>query len=125
MRFLLMIVCSILSGIFAGMGMGGGTVLIPMLSIFFGVSQILCQSTNVICFIVLAVICMIIYIKKGLVKFNMVLCVSLPAMAVALFASFFAVRIKSQILEILFSSFIILIGIIMFIQSIKKFLLKK
>ena len=53
MRFFLFILISCFSGIFAGMGMGGGTFLIPLLSLFFGIEQIICQSTNVVCFVVL------------------------------------------------------------------------
>ena len=62
MQILLLLLVSGLSGIFAGMGMGGGTFLIPLLSIFFNVPQIICQSTNVVCFVVVAIICFAIYI---------------------------------------------------------------
>ena len=54
MQFLFLVLVGVLSGIFAGMGMGGGTFLVPLLSLLFGVEQIICQSTNVICFVVLA-----------------------------------------------------------------------
>ena len=32
-----------LSGVFGGLGMGGGTLLIPLLTIFLGLDQKLCQ----------------------------------------------------------------------------------
>ena len=60
------IVAGVVGGIVAGMGMGGGTFLIPMLSLFFGIEQIYCQSTNVFCFIGLAIFCFVIYIKNKL-----------------------------------------------------------
>ena len=118
MRFFLLVLISSLSGIFAGMGMGGGTFLIPMLSLFFGVEQIKCQSTNVVCFVVLAVICVIIYIKNKLIDFKAFLCVSLPAAAVAFFASLFALKTNSQLLQVLFACFIILVGVFYFIKTI-------
>ena len=70
MRFLFLILTGLSSGIFAGMGMGGGTFLVPLLSLCFGVEQIFCQSTNVLCFLILAVVCFVIYAFKKLIDFK-------------------------------------------------------
>ena len=118
MRILLLILFSGLSGIFAGMGMGGGTFLISLLSLVFGFSQTICQSTNVLCFVVLASICFVIYVKNKLIDFKAMFCVGLPALAIAILASIFALKIKSDLLGILFACFIILIGIFCFIKTI-------
>ncbi len=118
MQILLIILVSCLSGIFAGMGMGGGTFLIPLLSLCFGVEQIICQSTNVICFIILAVLCAAVYIKNKLIDYKALICISIPATTVAFFSSFFALKTSSEVLTICFASFIMLIGIFMFIKSI-------
>ena len=118
MRILLLIIASTFSGIFAGMGMGGGTFLIPILSLFFGVSQIICQSTNVVCFLILAVVCFVVYAKNKLIDFRVVLCVVFPSILLSTIASIFALKISSNILQISFSCFIILIGIFYFIKSI-------
>ncbi|MGB9679340.1 MAG: sulfite exporter TauE/SafE family protein, partial [Thermoanaerobacteraceae bacterium] len=40
----------ILSGIIGGMGLGGGTILIPALTIFAGIEQHLAQSINLLSF---------------------------------------------------------------------------
>ena len=40
MSFIFYLLAGFLSGVLGGMGMGGGTVLIPALTIFFGVEQI-------------------------------------------------------------------------------------
>lgn len=119
MQVLFLLLISSLSGIFAGMGMGGGTFLIPLLSIFFGVEQIICQSTNVLCFVVLALICFVVYIKSKLIDFKVLLCVAIPASIIAFFSSVFALKIKSHILSICFASFIILVGIFYFVKSVK------
>ena len=117
-QILLLLLISCFSGIFAGMGMGGGTFLIPLLSLFFGVEQIICQSTNVICFVFLAIICALIYAKNKLIDFKVALCVSIPAALIATFSSLFAVKISSQILQVCFSIFIILVGIFYFVKTI-------
>lgn len=118
MRFFLLVLASCFSGIFAGMGMGGGTFLIPLLSLFFGVEQILCQSTNVLCFVILSLICFVIYIKNKLIDFKAFLCVSVPAGLVAVFASVFALKTNSNLLSILFACFVILVGVFYFVKTL-------
>ena len=118
MRFFFLILASCFSGVFAGMGMGGGTFLIPLLSLFFGVEQIQCQSTNVICFTILAVVCFVIYIKNKLIDFKAFFWIVIPATLVAFFASLFALKINSNLLQILFACFIILVGVFYSIKTI-------
>ena len=120
MQFLLYILVSVFSGVFAGMGMGGGTFLIPMLSLFFGINQIYCQSTNVLCFVVLALFCFIAYIKNKFIDFKILLCIAVPATIISFFSSFFAIKINSEILHIAFAVFILLIGVISLIANIKE-----
>lgn len=120
MRILLLIIASMFSGIFAGMGMGGGTFLIPILSLFFGVPQLICQSTNVICFLILAIFCFIVYVKNKLIDFKIVLCVIFPSVTLSTLASIFAIKVTSNFLQICFSIFIILVGIFYFFKIVFK-----
>lgn len=53
------------SGIFGGMGMGGGTILIPILTIFFSLDQRLSQGINLISFLVMSLVALIIHYKNG------------------------------------------------------------
>ncbi len=117
MQILFLILVSAFSGIFAGMGMGGGTFLIPALSLFFGVSQMICQSTNVICFLLLSIICTVVYAKNKLINYKVVLCVIFPAVLLSTLSSIFAIKISSNILRICFSCFIILIGVFYFVKA--------
>ena len=50
-RIMIEIFIGVVSGIIGGLGMGGGTILILLLSLFFGVEQHVAQSTNIIFFI--------------------------------------------------------------------------
>lgn len=120
MRFLFYILIGFCSGIFAGMGMGGGTFLVPLLSIIFGIEQIYCQSTNVLCFLGLAIVCFVIYICKKMIDFRVVLCVGLPAGLVAGLSCIFSLKIHSNVLKIIFGCFIILVGIFMFCMTVFK-----
>lgn len=118
MRFLFLILVGFSSGIFAGMGMGGGTFLVPLLALCFGVEQIYCQSTNVLCFLILAIICFVIYSIKKLIDYRVMLFVGLPASVVAGLACIFSLKIHSNILRFIFAGFIILIGVVMFVVNL-------
>ncbi len=125
MHFLFLVIAGIVSGIFAGMGMGGGTFLVPILSVIFGYEQIICQSTNVICFVFLAVICAVIYTKNKLVNFYVVLCVCIPSILISVICTVFALKIKSSILHTIFACFVIGIGVYFLVQNVVSLIKKK
>ena len=50
MAFFVLILLGFIGGIPAGMGMGGGTVTIPLLTLFGGVEQKIAQSANLFSF---------------------------------------------------------------------------
>ena len=61
---LIVILSAIVSGIAGGMGIGGGSLLIPALVFFSEISQHVAQSTNLIFFIPTAISALIIHIKN-------------------------------------------------------------
>ena len=117
MQSLFLMIISCLSGIFAGMGMGGGTFLIPALSLLFGFPQIICQSTNIFCFVILGIICLVIYAKNKLIDFKTVALISSPAFIISGIFSLLSVKLSSNILKICFSIFIILFGLFYFFKT--------
>ena len=44
------VVIGFLSGIISGMGIGGGAILIPALTLFYGIEQKLAQGINLVYF---------------------------------------------------------------------------
>ena len=58
------IIVGFFSGIISGMGIGGGTILIPAITILWGVDQKVAQITNLIYFIPTASIALILHIKN-------------------------------------------------------------
>ena len=68
MYYLAIAVAGALSGVLGGMGMGGGTVLIPLLSVFLGVDQKTAQSANLIGFLPMAAVALIIHAKNRLTE---------------------------------------------------------
>ena len=114
MRIFLLVLGGVISGVFAGMGMGGGTILVPFLSLVFGLGQVVCQSTNVICFLCLSVICVIVFLSKKLIDFTALLAVGIPAFFVSGICCFLAIHLQFRLLKILFACFVILLGVISF-----------
>ena len=59
----------LIAGIIGGLGMGGGTVLILLLTIFLNVEQNIAQGSNVVFFIPTAIAAIFIFIKNKKIKF--------------------------------------------------------
>ena len=121
MTIFLIVLVSIFSGIVAGMGMGGGTVLIPLLTLVCGVSQKLSQSVNLLVFIPLAIVVLIIYCRRKLVNFKGVWFIIIPGIIVSLIGSIFSLKIESQTLHLIFGIFLICVGLFLFIKQIVLF----
>ena len=66
MRFIVYLIAGVLGGFLGGMGMGGGTVLIPILTIFCGVEQHLAQSVNLLSFLPMALLSLRVHSQNGL-----------------------------------------------------------
>ena len=118
MDFLWFSLIGLVSGVFAGMGMGGGTFLIPLLTILMGVTQQIAQGINLIVFIPLSVVVLIIYHKKKLLKFKDIWWLLVPAVIVSAVGSLVAIRVQGKVLQIIFGVFLVLVGLFMVITTI-------
>ena len=59
------ILTGLISGTISGMGIGGGTVLIPALTMFLGTNQHIAQGVNLLFFIPTAIIALLVHKKNG------------------------------------------------------------
>ena len=120
MEIFLLILGGIAGGIIGGMGMGGGTLLIPILTIFLDIPQKSAQAINLIAFIPMAVIVTVINIKRKDIDYKSVITVALPALATSIASSLFVGKIDAKILSIGFAVFLILLGVVMMIATLRK-----
>lgn len=111
MKYFLLIVFAISGGIIGGMGMGGGTLLIPLLTIFAGVEQHAAQAINLISFLPMAVVSLIIHTKNKLVEYKKILPVVIPAMVTSFISSAWAMSTAAKMLRTLFGWFLLALGI--------------
>ncbi len=119
MEYVFYVISGLLGGVLGGMGMGGGTVLIPLLTIFLGVGQHVAQGVNLICFIPMAVVSLIIHAKNKLIDYKNILWVILPGVATCVAGCFIARALEGELLTRLFGGFLVLLSIFQFIQEIK------
>ena len=120
MDFIWFLLIALVSGVLAGMGMGGGTLLIPALTIIMGVEQEIAQSTNLLVFVPCGIICIIIYAKNKLIDFKVGGIVVAGSVILAVIAALIAVKIESRILKVIFGVFIAGLGLAQLIVYIVK-----
>lgn len=113
------IVFGIFGGVVAGMGMGGGTLLIPLLVIFASVPQSLAQGINLLSFIPSSAIGVFINTKQGLIEGRDLAFIICPAVLTAVGGSFLANVVDGKILTRFFGIFLVLLGVI-FLQNTLK-----
>lgn len=106
-----LILAGMLSGIISGMGIGGGTILIPALTIIFNMPQKTAQSINLIYFVPTAVIALKTHIKNKRVDTKVAKGIVIFGLIGAIIGSFVALGLDNNILKRLFGIFLLLMGI--------------
>jgi len=109
----------ILGGVLGGLGMGGGTILIPLLS-FTSLSQHTAQAINLVSFIPMAIVSLVIHAKNGLVEKKGIFAIIVPAVAFAILGSIFASVIKGKILKKCFGGFLVILSVFSLLSSQSK-----
>jgi uncharacterized membrane protein YfcA len=100
------------AGIIGGMGMGGGTILIPALILFAHIDPKIAQSVNLLSSIPMTIFALIIHIRNKNVVFSLVLPIALFGVLGAICGSFVATYISSKVLKKVFGVFLLIVGII-------------
>ena len=99
------------SGIIGGMGMGGGTIAIPMLTAFCSLNQHAAQGANLLAFIPMAICSLIVHIKNKLVRFDGLWIIILSSIVTGVGGSFLSTLIGGKVLKRIFGGFLILLSV--------------
>ncbi len=118
-RVLLLGFFGIIGGVLGGMGMGGGTLLIPLLTIFLSVNQKLAQSINLLAFLPMSVIALIIHAKNKRIDLKNSLYMIIPAFLFSILGGYLASVIKSKLLRKFFGYFLIILAFLNVVLTIK------
>ncbi|MBQ3235778.1 MAG: sulfite exporter TauE/SafE family protein [Clostridia bacterium] len=103
-----------LGGVLGGMGMGGGTVLIPLLTIFLSWEQKTAQAVNLIAFIPMAIVALVVHIKNKLIKKDNILFMIIPACVMGIAGAVLISFIKSEVLSKIFGWFLVALAVLQF-----------
>ncbi len=120
MEFVYFLLLSVVSGVLAGMGMGGGTLLIPILTMIMKVDQLTAQATNLLVFIPCSIVVCVIYAKNKLIDFKGSWLISVVASILSIIAVFFALKLENKTLSSIFGIFLIVLGTSQFIVQLIK-----
>lgn len=114
------IVAGVVAGVFGGMGMGGGTLLIPILTIALGFEQKLAQAINLISFLVMSIFSLIVHFKNGFVRTKKLWLMISFGIIFSFLGAFLAGKINANYLRKLFGGFLVILAIFQGIKLLKK-----
>ena len=103
------ILIGLVSGIVSGTGMGGGTILIFLLSFMMGVEQHVAQATNLIFFIPTSIVAIIVNLKNKNINIKLALLISVFGILGAIIGANISIHIDVAILKKCFGVFLAVI----------------
>lgn len=108
---MIQILIGVVSGIFSGIGMGGGTILILLLTTIVGMEQHIAQATNLIYFIPTAISAIIVNYRNKNIDMKLAKFISIFGIIGALIGALISVNINVDKLKKLFGIFLVIIAI--------------
>ena len=105
------IIIGIVSGIVSGTGMGGGTILIFLLTFMCGIEQHIAQATNLIFFIPTSIVAIIVNIKNKNIKFKIATIISIFGILGAIVGANISIHTDVNRLRKFFGIFLAIIAI--------------
>lgn len=107
---IIQLVSGFLSGIISGMGIGGGTILIPALTMFLNVNQHVAQGVNLLYFIPTAAIALFIHKKNNVLELRLAVPIILFGVIGAALGAWIALKLDASLLRRLFGIFLFFMG---------------
>lgn len=118
MQTFLLILFGFLSGIIGGMGMGGGTLLVPLLS-FLDLEQKTIQAINLVSFVPMCCVALGFHAKNKLIKPQNIWWIVVPAVLAAVLGALCGNAADNKVLRLSFAVFLIAVGAWQMVVAIK------
>lgn len=109
----------LLSGLISGLGMGGGVILIAILTYVTQYNQQSLQTLNLIYYIPTAIFAIIIYLKSKQIDYKLAFKIITWGIIPTIITAIIANQINTSWLRKIFAIYLIGIGITIFIKSLK------
>ena len=110
MKFVWYILAGVCGGVLAGMGMGGGTLTIPILVLLLSAGQLTAQFANLVAFLPTGAAALAVHAGKGLVSGGCLRYILPPALVAASVVSYFAAEVDQEVLGRVFGGFLVLLA---------------
>lgn len=105
------ILMGLVSGIVSGTGMGGGTILIFLLTFIMGIEQHIAQATNLIFFIPTSIVAIIVNLRNKNIDMPLAIIISVFGILGAIIGANISINIDVKILKKCFGVFLAIIAI--------------
>ncbi|MBR7091400.1 MAG: sulfite exporter TauE/SafE family protein [Clostridia bacterium] len=114
-----LIIAGLFGGLVGGMGLGGGTLLIPILTMLLQMEQHLAQGINLLVFIPTAIVALIIHAKNKLLDFKVFFVVIIPAIISSVICAILVKGIEGDVLRVVFGCFLVALAVYEIVMAIK------
>lgn len=115
------ILAGVISGIVSALGMGGGTILILILSVFLGLNQKIAQATNLVFFVPTAITAIVMDVKRKIINWKIGITVAIFGVIGAIIGANIAINLDVKNLKKLFGLFLMIIAIYQIYEFIKEY----
>lgn len=115
----------LIAGIVSGTGMGGGTVLILLLTAFAGIEQHIAQATNLIFFVPTSIVAIITNWKYKLIDKKLALTISIFGTIGAALGAIASTKTNVEILKKYFGIFLAIIAIFEIYSYFKQYIFNR
>ena len=99
------------TGILSAWGVGGGTLLLLVMTLFLGVDQVTAQGINLLYFLPAGLMALPAHLKNGYVEKTALLPAVAAGLVCAALAAWWATALEVEVLRRWFGGFLIVIGI--------------
>lgn len=105
------LLAGIISGIISGTGMGGGTILIFLLTFLMGIEQHTAQATNLIFFIPTSIVAIIVNLRNKNIDLKLAITISIFGIIGAIIGANISIYMDVNLLKKCFGIFLIAVTI--------------
>ena len=121
---MLKIITGIISGMASGLGIGGGTILILVLTVFSGIDQHIAQATNLIFFIPTSIVAIIVNMKNKIIDKKLAITISVYGIIGAIIGAIIANETDVISLRKYFGAFLGIIALYEIYSYFRKYIIK-
>lgn len=113
-------ILGLLSGVLAGLAVGGGTLLVPGLVLIKGVEQHVAQGISLFIFLPTSVLAIGTHLRYGNVKWDLAWKLAIGSVIGAYFGAQVALRLQAPVLKRIFAVYLIAMGVYQLVHSPQK-----